>query len=113
MAHAKWTAMTMILPLRHPKTVGALLAVISMGVGTAALLAADFGAAPWVFAPLLLWLLTLGLPTTLAVILTASVWGLPSPFHGFFHFTVVAATLACLAQIAAVRAVNHFTRRSS
>ncbi len=105
--------MTKILPVRYPKTAGVLLAVISMGAGTAALLAADFGAAPWVFAPLLLWLLTLGLPTTLAVILTASVWGLPSPFLGFFPFIVVAATLAWLAQFAAVRAINHFTRKSS
>jgi hypothetical protein len=113
MAHARTKAMTKILPLRHPKTVGAMLAVISMGVGTAALLAADFGGAPWLFAPLLLWLLTLGLPTTIAVILTASVWGLPSPFHGFFPFTVMAATLACLAQVTAVRAVNHFTGRTS
>jgi hypothetical protein len=105
--------MTKILSLGHPKTVGTVLAVISLGVGTAVLLAADFGGAPWVFAPLLLWLLTFGLPTTIAVILTASVWGLPSPFHGLFPFTIVAATLACLAQVGAVRAVNHFTSRTS
>lgn len=101
--------MTKFLPLRHPKAAGATLAVISMGAGTAALLAADFGGAPWVFAPLLFWLLTLGVPTTIAVLFTASVWGLMPPFHGLFPFAIAAATLACLAQIAAVYAVNHFT----
>lgn len=101
--------MTKFLPLRHPKTAGATLAVISMGAGAAALLAADFGGAPRVFAPLLFWLLTLGLPTTMAVLFTASVWGLLPPFYGLFPFAIAAATLACLAQIAAVYAVSLFS----
>ena len=90
-----------------------MLTVISLGVGTVALLEADVGGAPWVFAPLLLWLLTIGLPTTFAVVLTASVWGPPSPFHGLFPFTVVAASLACLAQVTALRALNRFIGRAA
>lgn len=112
MAPAIGKGMTKILPFRHPKTAGAVLAVISLGAGAGALVAADFGGSPWVFAPLLLWLATIGLPATIAVILTASVWGFPSPFYGFFPFLAVAATLACLAQVAAVRVASHLAGRN-
>jgi len=46
----------------------------TLALGTTALISADFGASAWVFVVLFTWLLTLGLPTTLAVVAVASFW---------------------------------------
>ena len=98
--------------LHHPYVAGTGLAFVSLSTGIAALLAADFGQSIWVFAPLLLWLVTLGLPSTLAVLATASCWSTTFlPFYGLGPFTLVATCLAVVSQIGAVHAFNRLNRR--
>ncbi len=70
--------------------------------------AADFGAPAWLFIPLLFWLATFGLPSTIAVLLTASVWGTAAPLYGFIPFLVIALLLAVGAQVLAVKMIQRF-----
>jgi len=105
--------MTRSLASRHPTATGLLLALVSLGLGVTALLAADFGAPPWLFALLLLWLGTLGLPTTLAVLVTASCWGRCSPCYGLGPFLFLASTFAILAQVSACRALARLNRKNA
>ena len=95
--------------LRHPKATGAVLALVSILVGATALEAADFGAPGWLFVPLLIWLGTVGLPSTVAVLLLASVWGRMSPLYGFWIFCFVAAVLATVSHVMAVKALARFS----
>src|SRR5439155_17366224 len=88
-----------VLLLSYPKAMGTSLALVSLCAGATALVAADFGTPAWLFSPLLVWLLSIGLPTTIAVLLTASFWGLTPPFHGFVSFATVTTLLALIAQI--------------
>lgn len=75
----------------HPKTWAVATAMATQLAGAGALLAAEFGAPVIVVVPLLGWLLTIGLPTTLAVLLTASVWGVVPGLRGLGSFLIVAA----------------------
>ena len=60
--------------MRKTLLISVLLCVISLFAGAAAVFLADFGAPVEVFIILLLWLSTLGLPTTCAVLLIAGIW---------------------------------------
>jgi hypothetical protein len=91
--------------LRYPKVNGAVLALLSLLVGATTLVTADFGASGWVFAPLLLWLATIGLPTTVVVLLLAAVWGTAAPLHGFGLFCILATGLAVGAEVIFLKAV--------
>ncbi len=93
--------------LRYPKATGIAIALFSLIAGATALEAADFGASGWVFAPLLLWLATLGLPTTVAVVLLATVWGTFEPLFGFWVFCLVAAIVGANSQVLAIKALAH------
>jgi hypothetical protein len=95
--------------LRYPKATGTILAFTSLLAGATALVAADFGAPAWVFVLLLLWLATIGLPSTIAVLMLAALWGTTGPFYGLLFFCIVAAILAIATQVLAVKAVAHFT----
>ena len=72
--------------------------LVTLVLGAIALVSADFGASAWVFVLLFAWLLTIGLPTTLAVMAVASLWsgGGLGPFLG------VAAGVGLLFQTAGV-----------
>ncbi len=96
--------------LRYPKVAGTALAFLSLLVGVVALVAADFGAPGWMFVPLLLWLATLGLPTTIAVLLLAAVWGRAAPLHGFGLFCIVATVLAAGAEVLFVKCAGYLAR---
>jgi hypothetical protein len=93
---------------RHAKVTGTVLAFVSLLVGAAALVAADFGAPGWVFVPLLLWLATFGLPTTVVVLLLAAVWGTTAPLHGFGLFCLLAAGFAAGAEVILVKGFAYF-----
>jgi hypothetical protein len=70
------------------------------------MLLANFGAPAWVFALLLAWLATAGLPTTAAVLMVASLERLP--WVGVLPLgaaLVVMAVLALAAQLGACRLV--------
>ncbi len=97
--------------LRYPKATGIAFALCSLIAGATALEAADFGASGWAFAPLLLWLATVGLPTTVAVLLLATVWGTFEPLFGFWAFCLVAAIVAAKLQVLAIRALAHLGGR--
>lgn len=94
--------------LRYPKAAGTVLGLISLLAGATTLVAADFGASPWVFLPLLVWLTTVGLPATLAVLCLAALWGTAAPLHGFGLFCILAAGLAVGAEVLLVKGLTHF-----
>ncbi len=94
--------------LRYPKVTGIALAFLSLITGATVLEAADFGTSGWVFAPLLLWLTTVGLPTTAAVVLVATVWGTIAPLFGFWLFCIVASSVAATAQVLSIKALARF-----
>ena len=59
----------------YPKLLGLGTWLVSFLAVVTALVLADLGAPVWIFLLLGLWLCTLGLPTLLAVLIVASVWG--------------------------------------
>ena len=67
-------------------------------LGATALVAADFGVSAWVFVLLFTWFLTIGLPTTLAVVTVVSFWG----GGGLGPFLGVVAVVSLLSQTAGV-----------
>ena len=82
--------------IKHPKFWVCLTCFLSLVAGATAIVLADFGKPVWVFILLGLWLCTLGLPTTLAVLLAAALWG-NVPFIAtppLWAFMVCAAMLA-------------------
>ena len=78
--------------------------LVTLVLGAIALVSADFGVSAWVFVLLFTWLLTIGLPTTLAVVTVASFWsgGGLGPFLG------VAAGVSLLFQTAGVYGTRRF-----
>lgn len=75
--------------------------------GALAVLLADFGGPAWVLGLLLVWLLTLGLPTTLGVVSVA--WF--SSGEPLTAFLVVASALGLVLHVAAVVGVRRIRRR--
>jgi len=66
--------------MRTPKqiTFGAVLTgFISLLLGAAAVVLADFGMPGWFFILTQIWFWTLGLPTMLGVLLVTAFWGIP------------------------------------
>ncbi len=61
--------------IKNLKFWACLTCFLSLVAGATAVVLADFGKPVWVFILLGLWLCTLGLPTTLAVLLAAVLWG--------------------------------------
>jgi len=86
-----------------------VLSFLSLIAGACALIVAEFGGPVLILIPLLVWLLTLGLPTLAAVLLTARFW--PGPSLG--AFVVTAALLAFVLQFAAVWAVRRIRGRTA
>jgi hypothetical protein len=83
------------------------LSVLSLAAGAAALLLAEFGAPVWVFLGLLGWLVTVGLPTLVSVLLLTRFW--PGPSFG--AFLVCAVLLSFLSQLAMVSAIRRARAR--
>lgn len=94
--------------LHYPKATGTIIALLTLIAGALALEAADFGAPHWLFVPILAWLVTVGLPTTVTVLLLASVWGTTAPLHGFIFFCLTASLLAIVSQVLSIKAVACF-----
>jgi hypothetical protein len=74
--------------VRTPFIKGALLSLATLLIGATALILADFGQPMWVFVPLLAWLATVGLPTSIAVIILASSWGRVPAATGILPFVI-------------------------
>lgn len=81
------TAMTKSL-VRYPKTWAVSTSLATLLAGAGCIVLAEFGGPAWVFVVLGIWLSTVGLPATVAVLLLASLWGqaaaLISSSLGFF-----------------------------
>jgi hypothetical protein len=85
--------------LKHRRSKDATVSIATLVVGAVALLGADYGIPIWLQVFLYLWLLTVGLPTTLTVVTLAAVWGRFEPFFGLNGFIVVSFLLAPVVQI--------------
>lgn len=88
-------------PPTHSILPASLTSVVSLAVWSALSIGANFGLHPVLAVLGLLWLITLGLPTSIGIVLTASLWGRFEPLTGFTGFLVVATTLALSFQIGA------------
>jgi hypothetical protein len=60
---------------RYPKTTAAMCWLVSLFVGAFVLVLGEFGGPAWLFVVCFLWLLTLGLPTTVSIVTLAALWG--------------------------------------
>jgi hypothetical protein len=98
----------MKLVRRHPKSAATVMTGVTLVAGAAIVVLADFGAPWWAFGCLLLWPATVGLPSSLAVVLVATLWGRLPGAYGLGGFVVVSALLAWLLQWAAVNRWNRF-----
>jgi hypothetical protein len=85
--------------LKHRRSKDAAVSIATLVVGAVALLGADYGIPIWLQVFLYLWLLTVGLPTTLTVVSLAAVWGRFEPFYGMNGFMVVSFLLAPVVQV--------------
>jgi hypothetical protein len=99
--------------VKHPKLWAVLTWALSLLAGGLALVLADFGAPAWAFGLLLAWLATVGLPTLLAVLLLAALWGrLPGLSLPFLEAAMAAMALLGLGfQIGAFLLLARVLRR--
>lgn len=79
--------------LRRPAVLAVLTGVASLAVWAALGIGANFGVPPVLAVAGLLWLFTVGLPTSLGVALAATIWGRCEPLTGFAGFLGLAAGL--------------------
>ncbi len=79
-----------------------VLSVVSLAVAASAFSLANFGAPAWVFVLLLGWMLTVGLPTSVAIVVTAFFWNGVS----LLAFLATVATVALVLQLGALRFVQ-------
>jgi len=98
---------------RHPVWCSAPATLVSLVAAAGAVVLADFGAPWWVFALLLAWLLTIGLPTTLALLLTATLWGQVPGLWGMGGFVACVAGLSFVAEALCFVGVAKLIGRSS
>lgn len=92
--------------MKNTSTWAVLLALVSLAVAAWAFYLANFGAPAWVFVLLWGWMLTVGLPTSVAIVVTAFFWnGIPLP-----AFLATVATVALVLQLGALRFVQSRMR---
>jgi hypothetical protein len=77
------------------------LSILTLAVGASAVLGSDAGLAAWIAVPALLWLATLGAPTTLGVLLVASLWGKVPGLSGIGAFLACGAAVGLMLEIVA------------
>jgi len=94
--------------LSKPLRLAILLWALTLMFGTGILLLANVGAPTWVLVPTLLWLATLGLPTTIGVALISSVWGTMPALSGLPAFLCCAASISLAFQILSCLALSRW-----
>src|SRR5262249_15412661 len=92
---------------KHPVVVAIALWALTLGLGTGAVLGANAGLPVWLALPALIWLATLGLPTTLGVLLVASLWGRVPGLSGIGPFLGCGAAAGLGLEIIACVGVNR------
>lgn len=100
----------MKLLLGHPVLAAIIVTVLTLVAGAGTVVLADFGAPLIVFLPVLAWLATIGLPSTLGVLLVAALWGRTAFAAGFSGFITVAALLAFALQVACFLGLRRWWR---
>ena len=78
---------------RHPLFLALLTGTLSLAVWGVLAIGANFGVHSALAIAGLIWLATLGLPTSMGVAIAASVWGRIEPFDGLPGFIVLASVL--------------------
>lgn len=78
-----------------------LMTWATLGIG------ANFGIPPALTIPGLLWLMTLGLPTSIGVVLAAALWGRIEPLTGLYGFLALAVVLGLTLQVAVAAWLGH------
>jgi hypothetical protein len=90
-----------------------LTTLATLVAGASAIVLADFGCSLWWFAPLFLWFGTVGLPTTLAVLVVAACWGRLPGLYGLLPFAATAAVVGFVFQAVSFHyGAKLFRRRS-
>ncbi|MHB8520919.1 MAG: hypothetical protein ACYDH9_09180 [Limisphaerales bacterium] len=97
----------------HPAFLALSTSMVSLAAGATAFVGANFGMPLWVSLPLILWLVTVGLPTTLGVVLVASVWGEVPGLSGLWFFVGCAALVSASLQTLFFLALARFGRRKA
>ena len=78
----------------HGRFTDLAVSVATLAAGVVALVGADYGMPTWFQVPLYLWLLTVGLPTTVTVLCLAALWGRVEPLYGISLFKIMVCLLA-------------------
>ncbi|HUG81993.1 MAG TPA: hypothetical protein VML01_10040 [Bryobacterales bacterium] len=96
--------------IRRPKTWACLTSLATLLVGAASIILADFGGPAWAFVLFAVWMWTVGLPTTLAVLLLTSLWGnIPwMTTASLASFAVCAVVLSLVCQMVVFRWLARF-----
>lgn len=90
----------------RPLVLALFTSVSSLALWAALGIGANFGVHPVLAVAGLLWLFTVGLPTSLGVALAAAVWGRWEPLTGFYGFLWLAAGLGVAFQVIAFFALS-------
>lgn len=99
--------------LRRPVSLALLTSLVSLAIWAGLGLGANFGVSPWLAIPGLLWLATIGLPTSLGVVLAATVWGCVEPCSGLPGFLVLAVALGLTFQTVTFVALGRRVARAN
>lgn len=91
----------------HPRSAGLVSSVISLALWAGLGIGANFGVPPVVAVLGLIWLFTIGFPTSLGVALTATVWGRFEPLTGLYGFLGLAAGLGVAFQMIACLSLSR------
>ena len=87
--------------------VGVGLWLLSLAAGTASIALGEYGAPLWAIVLLLIWLVTLGAPTTVAVLAIVWYW----PGGSFLLFLGLTAVAALVAQLVSVWTITGLLNR--
>jgi hypothetical protein len=95
----------------YPVWSAAAIWAVTLIMGGALVLGADFGLSIWIVIPALTWLATAGLPATTGVVLMASVWGVVPGLHGLGAFLCCGALLGLALEIVCCVCLSRWWRR--
>jgi hypothetical protein len=96
--------------MKRPGLRDLAVSVATLAAGMVALVGADYGMPTWFQVPLYLWLLTVGLPTTVTVLCLATLWGRFEPFYGISLFKIMVCLLAPVVHVFVMANLRRWTR---
>jgi hypothetical protein len=97
-------------PMRRPLVLALFTSAMTLALWAVLGVGANFGMHPVVAVAGLLWLATIGLPTSLGVALAAKVWGRFEPLTGLYGFLGLAVGLGSVFQVIAILALARVAR---